>query len=55
MENDEKHRKELEESGWKVIILWECDILKRFDELMEDTEKRLAGDMKQNGILEDKG
>ncbi|MDO4801725.1 MAG: DNA mismatch endonuclease Vsr [Prevotellaceae bacterium] len=32
VENDRKHKKQLEDSGWKVIVVWECDINKRFDE-----------------------
>lgn len=32
-ENDKKHKEELESSGWKVIVLWECDINKKFDEI----------------------
>lgn len=32
--NDLKHTAALEELGWQVITLWECDINKRFDETM---------------------
>jgi len=34
IENDTKHKSLLEEMGWKVIVLWECDINKRFDNTM---------------------
>ena len=30
VENDRKHKEQLEANGWKVITLWECDINKRF-------------------------
>lgn len=26
VENDNKHKKQLEEQGWKVVTLWECEI-----------------------------
>lgn len=34
VENDKKHKSLLEEMGWKVIVLWECDINKRFEDAM---------------------
>ena len=34
VENDKMHKSLLEEMGWKVIVLWECDINKRFDSTM---------------------
>ncbi len=33
--NDDCKRRLLEEAGWSVITLWECDIKKRFDATME--------------------
>ena len=32
--NDRIHKTKLEEDGWNVITLWECEITKRFDEIM---------------------
>lgn len=32
--NDIKHQKELKDMGFHVIILWECDITKHFEETM---------------------
>jgi DNA mismatch endonuclease (patch repair protein) len=32
---DEKHQKELEELGFKVYIIWECEIRKRLNETLE--------------------
>lgn len=26
VERDKKHKKEIEKIGWKVIVIWECDI-----------------------------
>ena len=34
VENDKRHQKELEEAGWKVLIIWECEIEKKFEETM---------------------
>lgn len=38
VENDKKHIAELEQMGYRVIVLWECDIEKRFDETMSKLE-----------------
>lgn len=37
VQNDQKHRMELEKSGWKVIVLWECEINKEFEKCMART------------------
>ncbi len=34
IKNDSKHQQELETAGWKVLILWECEIEEDFDHLM---------------------
>lgn len=34
VQNDLKHQQELEAAGWKVLILWECEIEHDFDRLM---------------------
>lgn len=41
VENDLKHKKQLETAGWKVLVLWECQIEKDFDSLMEKLVKEL--------------
>lgn len=35
VENDQKHYKELKDAGWRVIVVWECEIEKQFDETIE--------------------
>ena len=32
--NDKKHIRQLEESGWQVITLWECELEKDFESQM---------------------
>ena len=32
--NDIKHKEDLEKMGFTVIVLWECEIKKKFDETM---------------------
>lgn len=32
--NDKKHQSELEKMGYRVIVVWECEISKCFDETM---------------------
>ncbi len=39
--NDQKKMALLEEEGWSVITLWECDIEKRFIPTMETLEQKL--------------
>lgn len=39
--NDEKNRRQLEESGWKVITLWECDIKQKFNATMDNLIQQL--------------
>lgn len=34
--NDEKHYSELRSAGWKVIVLWECQLEKNFDSTMNN-------------------
>jgi len=33
--NDRKHQGELEKIGYRVIVVWECEITKQFDDTME--------------------
>lgn len=41
VQNDLKHQRELEAAGWKVLILWECEIEGDFDHLMENLVAQL--------------
>jgi len=41
VKNDRAHQTRLEEDGWNVITLWECEITKRFDETMTRVIKEL--------------
>ena len=36
VENDLKHYEELSNAGWRVYVMWECDIEKRFNQSIED-------------------
>lgn len=42
VENDEKHTNELQKMGFTVIVLWECEINKYFDETMERVVAQLG-------------
>lgn len=44
VQNDKKHREDLEEAGWNVITVWECEVNKSFDETM----KRLTSSILNN-------
>ena len=37
LQNDIKHTADLENMGWQVIVLWECELEKDFDETMQRT------------------
>ena len=39
--NDEKNIKLLTDDGWSVIVLWECELEKNFEETMEKTIKSI--------------
>lgn len=39
--NDTVHQEQLRSAGWKVIVLWECDINNRFYETMTRTIEEL--------------
>ena len=34
--NDNKNKEELEKRGYQVLVLWECDINKRFNETVQN-------------------
>ncbi len=44
VKNDELHIEQLTEQGWRVIVLWECEINKKFDETMENLVLSLKAD-----------
>ena len=55
-ENDRKHAQQLEEAGWNVVVIWECELKRAFDETMAQVTKNLyehAGQSKV-GISDDK-
>ena len=33
--NDQMHTKQLQDMGWRVIVLWECELKKDFDNQMK--------------------
>ena len=39
---DEKNIKELQEKGWRVFIVWECQLKKALSELCDEIERLLA-------------
>lgn len=41
--NDQKHIGELENLGWHVIVIWECEIEHRFDETMDSLVNKISG------------
>lgn len=41
IKNDAKHKAELEEAGWKVVVLWECEIENDFENTMEKVTEQL--------------
>jgi DNA mismatch endonuclease (patch repair protein) len=51
VENDKKHQAKLSNSGWQVIILWECDINYRFDEPMSCLISELFDNQKNKFAL----
>lgn len=48
VDNDARHKLQLEEMGFKVIIIWECEIEKDFDKTMENLVLELKGVMEEN-------
>ena len=42
VENDKIHQQQLEEMGWKVIVVWECSLnASIFERTMVDVEKKI--------------
>lgn len=48
VDNDAKHKLQLEEMGFKVITIWECEIEKDFDTTMEKLVLELKGRNEEN-------
>jgi DNA mismatch endonuclease, patch repair protein len=48
VDNDARHKRQLEEMGFKVIIIWECEIEKDFDGTMEKLVFDLKGVKEEN-------
>ena len=45
--NDKKHIVDLEKMGWHVIVIWECEIKKRFQPAMEKTIQEIKATIAQ--------
>ncbi len=41
VQNDLKNRQALQAAGWKVLVLWECEIENSFEQLMESLAAEL--------------
>lgn len=41
VENDKKKQEQLEQMGWNVIVIWECELEKSFSKTMEVVEAEL--------------
>ena len=41
VENDKKHYHDLQEMGWRPIVIWECEVNKHFEETMERLVKEI--------------
>lgn len=47
-DNDTRHKQQLEEMGFRVITIWECEIEKDFDGTMEKLVFDLKGVKEEN-------
>jgi DNA mismatch endonuclease (patch repair protein) len=45
IERDKKHQMQIQEAGWKVIIIWECTVEKNIDENIKLVGKLLKNKM----------
>ncbi len=41
VKNDQIKQEKLRELGWKVIVIWECELKRSFQETMDKVEKEL--------------
>lgn len=53
IENDQKHVNDLNALGWHVIIIWECEIKKAFDETMSQVVDDLRTKSRRDGGMVD--
>ena len=42
VENDKRHANELQEMGWNVITIWECELISDFENTMERVVKEIT-------------
>lgn len=42
VKNDQIKQEKLRELGWKVIVIWECELKRSFQETMDKVEKELT-------------
>lgn len=42
VKNDQIKQEKLRELGWKVIVIWECELKRSFQETMDEVEKELT-------------
>ena len=42
IKNDQIKQEKLRELGWKVIVIWECELKRSFQETMDNVEKELT-------------
>ena len=45
IENDKRHRSELQEMGWRVITIWECELKNDFDGRMNKVENEIVNNV----------
>ncbi len=48
IENDKKHYAQLRDLGWNVIIIWECEIEKKFENTISRVESELKNNLEGN-------
>ena len=49
--NDKKHYKELEDMGWNVIVIWECQLKKaQFSQTMDQVIQELNWEISKNTL-----
>ena len=41
VERDKKHQKELENMGWKVVVVWECEVEKHLDKTLKEVKNEI--------------
>ncbi len=39
--NDERHVKRLQEMGWQVLTIWECELKMNFEDTMKEVEREI--------------